>query len=74
MYDFAVVNRSPGQCEKCRGTGQYCWGAIVNGKPTHSATCHSCRGTGQQTRKDMARNAAYNRHKISQLASGHLRG
>lgn len=72
MYDLSVPNTCPGDCEKCRGTGRYCWGAFVNGKPTHSGRCNACRGTGKQTRSDIARNEAYNRHKIAAImASSH---
>jgi excinuclease UvrABC ATPase subunit len=67
MYDFSVPNTKPGKCAKCNGTGRYSWGAVVNGRPTHSGQCHSCQGTGKQTRSDIARNNAYNRHKIASL-------
>lgn len=65
MYDLAMPNEKPGQCGKCKGTGEYRWGAIVNGKATHSGPCHSCRGTGKQDAKQIARNNAYNRYKIA---------
>ena len=68
MYDFSIPNDKPGECAKCRGTGVYRWGACVNGVTAHSATCYSCRGTGKQSRRDMARNHAYNRHKLSTIA------
>lgn len=67
MYDFAIPNDKPGRCEKCRGTGTYCWGGTVNGRPVHSGRCHSCGGTGRQTRRDILRNAAYNRHKLAEI-------
>jgi DnaJ-class molecular chaperone len=67
MYDFAVVNREPGTCEKCSGSGKYRWGAVVNGKATHEGTCWSCQGTGKQTKKDMKRNRGYNFYKIRQI-------
>jgi len=69
MYDLAIANDKPGRCEKCRGSGRYCWGAVVNGKPEKSGPCHSCRGTGQQSARDIARNHSYNRFKIAQVAS-----
>lgn len=69
MYDLSVPNDKPGACAKCRGTGKYCWGAVVNGRPQHEGTCFSCRGTGKQRQKDIARNRAYNRHKISEIAA-----
>lgn len=68
MYDLSVPNSKPGLCAKCRGTGQYSWGAVVNGKPTHVGPCHSCQGTGQQSARDIKRNEAYNRYKINILA------
>jgi excinuclease UvrABC ATPase subunit len=67
VYDLAVANSKPGRCEKCNGSGLYRWGAVVNGKPTHSGPCHSCRGTGHQTGRDIGRNHAYNRHKIATI-------
>jgi DnaJ-class molecular chaperone len=69
MYDFSQPNSKPGQCIKCKGTGTYQWGASVNGKMTHSGSCHSCGGTGKQTQKDIKRNHAYNRHKLSEMSS-----
>lgn len=68
MYDLSVPNCEPGRCAKCRGTGEYSWGAVVNGKPSRAGRCHSCGGTGQQTARDIARNHAYNRHKINSWA------
>jgi DnaJ-class molecular chaperone len=70
MYDLSQPNEKPGICGKCRGTGAYSWGAMVNGKMTHSGTCFSCRGTGRQDRRQIARNAAYNRFKIAAICSG----
>jgi len=70
MYDLSVPNARPGRCEKCRGLGTYLWGAVVDGKPSQFGACHSCRGTGRQTWQDIARNYAYNRHKIAQICSG----
>ena len=68
MYDLSQPNAKPGRCNKCKGTGTYYWGAVVNGKPSKSGPCHSCGATGQQTKRDIARNHAYNRHKIAQIA------
>jgi DnaJ-class molecular chaperone len=68
MYDMAQPNRQPGPCGKCQGTGVYRWGAVKNGRPSQSGACHSCGGTGQQTRQDIARNRAYNRHKLAALS------
>ncbi len=68
MYDLSIPNAKPGKCAKCRGTGEYRWGAVVNGKPSNSGQCHSCRGTGRQTERDIRRNETYNRHKLARLA------
>lgn len=68
MYDFAVVNSEPGECEKCSGSGQYKWGAVVNGQASKVGPCWSCIGTGKQTTRDMRRNRAYNRHKLSTIS------
>lgn len=67
MYDLSQPNTQPGPCGKCRGTGQYHWGGTMNGRPVKSGACHSCGGTGHQDRADIARNNAYNRHKIARL-------
>ena len=64
MYDLSQPNSKLGQCGKCKGTGEYVWGAVVNGKPSKSGKCFSCRGTGQQDWRQIKRNEAYNRHKI----------
>lgn len=62
--DFSMPNGTPGKCVKCNGSGRYCWGAFVNGRPTKSGTCWSCRGTGKQSQKQIMRNHTYNRHKV----------
>lgn len=67
MYDLSVPNEREGTCEKCRGSGRYGWGAFVNGKPTNEGTCFSCRGTGKQDKRQIKRNEAYNRHKLSYI-------
>ncbi len=67
MYDMAQPNAKPGKCCKCSGSGVYAWGAIVNGQPTKSGPCHSCGGTGEQTPRDIKRNVAYNRYKLSNI-------
>jgi DnaJ-class molecular chaperone len=69
MYDLSQPNAKPGQCSKCKGSGEYRWGASVNGRTAFSGRCHSCGGTGEQTRSDIARNRAYNRHKINRILS-----
>lgn len=69
MYDLSVPNVAPGCCAKCRGTGEYKWGGTNNGKPRQRGRCNACRGTGRQMRSDIARNEAYNRHKIAEIMS-----
>jgi DnaJ-class molecular chaperone len=69
MYDFAIPAEQPGQCPKCKGAGVYRWGAPINGRPSKQGTCFSCRGTGKQDEKQIRRNVAYNRFKISQIAA-----
>ena len=68
MYDLSQPNAKPGTCQKCNGSGEYHWGAVVNGKPSKSGTCYSCGGTGQQDEKQIKRNRAYNRYKVQQIA------
>lgn len=58
MFDLSHVNDAPGPCGKCSGSGEYRWGL------RHSGQCNACRGKGYQTRADMARNAAFNRHQV----------
>ena len=69
MYDLAHENNTPGRCGKCNGTGEYRWGATVNGKSQHRGRCNSCRGTGRQTMADMMRNRTYNRYKLARIAA-----
>jgi DnaJ-class molecular chaperone len=68
-YDLSVPNAAPGKCAKCGGSGKYCWGGTVNGKPVHSNTCWSCKGTGKQTSADIKRNEVYNKYKINRILS-----
>jgi DnaJ-class molecular chaperone len=67
MYDLSIPNAQPGPCEKCKGTGTYSWGAVVNGQPQHSGTCFSCRGTGKQSSRQIKRNKTYNRFKVAEI-------
>ena len=71
MCEFSVPNAAPGVCAKCNGLGIYRYGgAVVNGKfQGKEGKCFSCSGTGQQTKKDIGRNHAYNRYKLSTLTS-----
>jgi hypothetical protein len=73
LFDLAVPNSEPGPCAKCRGSGVYRWGAIVNGRATHQGRCHSCKGTGKQTVRDIHRNVAYNRHKVGAVMAADFR-
>jgi DnaJ-class molecular chaperone len=70
MYDLAQPNDRPGRCAKCGGTGEYRWGATVNGRSEKAGPCFSCRGTGRQDRRQIARNHCYNRYKIAAIVSG----
>src|SRR5262245_1882199 len=70
MYDLSQPNDKPGTCVKCKGTGVYGWGAMVNGKMQHSGPCFSCRGTGKQSSKQIRRNYAYNKHKVRRIIAG----
>ena len=70
MYDLSQPNDRPGQCGKCKGTGAYAWGAVVNGRPSHTGTCFSCRGTGRQDARQIRTNHTYNRHKIARIVRG----
>jgi DnaJ-class molecular chaperone len=70
MYDLAVPNDKPGTCAKCKGSGVYRWGAIVNGKAEHSGTCFSCRGSGKQDGRQIRRNRTYNRYKVAEIVRG----
>ena len=67
MYDMSQPNAKPGTCGKCKGSGRYVWGAIINGVAKNSGPCHSCGGKGHQTRSDIARDEAYNRHKLATM-------
>lgn len=69
MYDLAIPADAPGKCPKCRGTGVYAWGAVVNGKPEKTGRCFSCRGTGRQNSRQIRTNHAYNRFKIAQIVA-----
>ena len=41
MYDLSQPNAKPGQCVKCKGTGAYHWGPVVNGKPSKGGTIYT---------------------------------
>lgn len=70
MYDFAVVNERPDEtCGKCRGSGQYAWGAVINGKPSNVGMCYSCKGTGVQSRTQIRTNRAYNHFKAQRISA-----
>lgn len=50
------------RCDHCDGSGEYRWGACVNGKMTHSGTCFRCKGKGRMNADDAARTATYHTH------------
>jgi hypothetical protein len=56
------------ECERCHGGGVYYWGAVVNGRPTHSGDCYQCRGNGTQDADDMRRNHYYILYSIGRAA------
>lgn len=58
MKPRAELNR----CNKCHGSGTYVWGAVVNGRPSHSGPCFACKGKGWQTERDRQRNDYYWNH------------
>ena len=64
MYDLSQPNDKPGTCRKCKGSGIYGWGAMVNGKMKNEGPCFSCRGTGRQSFRQIKRNETYNKYKI----------
>ena len=52
------------RCDDCSGTGNWHGaGAVINGRFVGSTgMCFRCGGTGEQTRSDLLRNFAYDRH------------
>jgi hypothetical protein len=48
------------ECDRCHGSGLFCWGAIVNGVPTHQGMCFRCEGRGTQGQADYRRNFGHN--------------
>lgn len=66
-YDFSQPNAKPGECVKCRGTGTYRWGTVVNGKCEKEGPCFSCQGTGRQDKAQIRRNHGYNFYKVRAL-------
>lgn len=60
------VRRTPveAKCDRCSGRGEYWWGAMVNGKPSHTGVCFHCEGKGWQSEQDRVRNANYARYAI----------
>jgi len=53
-------------CPKCHGSGEYRWGACVNGKPpAKGGPCFACEGKGRQDQDDFFRNRAYWRRAIA---------
>jgi hypothetical protein len=64
----------PCECERCRGTGEYGWGPVVNGKVTHRGPCYRCEGKGWQGYQDFRRNRAYDEYQISCMAKAMFNG
>lgn len=62
---FASPNRRAGKCQRCKGTGQVSW--QPPGLMPRTGTCFGCHGTGHQSRSDIARNIAFNRHRFATL-------
>ena len=59
-----AVFRVEVDCERCKGTGTYYWGASINGRMTHSGPCARCGGDGRMTFDDMRRCRAYDNYAI----------
>ncbi len=51
-------------CPKCHGSGSYGWGAVINGKISHSGPCFRCGGKGKLDFDDMRRCIGYDNHAI----------
>lgn len=49
-------------CDHCDGSGQYKWGACVNGKMSKSGPCFRCQQRGRMNADDCARTATYHNH------------
>ena len=52
------------ECERCRGTGTYSWGACINGKMEHSGMCYRCGGKGLLNNMDARRCYGYDNYAI----------
>lgn len=57
--DEPVNPRRINGCTKCLGTGEYKWGAMINGVPSKHGVCYACKGKGFQTDADERRNNYY---------------
>jgi DnaJ-class molecular chaperone len=44
------------ECDRCHGSGEYLWGACVNGRMTNRGVCFRCEGKGVQNQDDFRRN------------------
>ena len=56
-------------CDKCKGTGTFRWGAVVNNKPLYSGPCFRCGASGTMSFADMARCLAYDDNRTRRLLS-----
>ena len=52
------------KCNACKGDGVYKWGAMVNGKASHTGKCFACAGKGHQNKSDILRKNSYYNHRV----------
>lgn len=60
-----AIKRTTVPCDHCPGDGTFRWGAVINGKPSHSGKCFHCAGKGRMSAADCARTATYHEHIIT---------
>lgn len=46
VFTAFMVSHGFTPCHRCQCTGNFVWGAFVNGRPTHSGSCFKCNGRG----------------------------
>ena len=68
--DSTSASRVFTTCGKCRGAGVYCWGAVINGRPTHTGECFRCGGKGYQNQSDYRRNFGHDNYTIRSAFQG----